>query len=96
MEMHGKSIRIPGPQDLRARRVVHRDPVPGERRGEAGAPGHYRRQRGDTRQSESAIVPTHDIRPDRFVKPKAAARGITPNIMRLNMRPASRGEPDVP
>ena len=35
--MHGKSIRIPGPQDLRARRVVHRDPVPGEAGGGGSA-----------------------------------------------------------
>ena len=55
MEMHGKSIRIPGPQDLRARRVVHPATRFQGRRGEAGAPGHYRRRRGDTRQSESAI-----------------------------------------
>lgn len=48
--MHGKSIRIPGPQDLRARRVVHRDPVPGEAGG-GGSAGTSMRRRTDRHET---------------------------------------------
>ena len=67
MEMHGKSIRIPGPQDLRARRVVHRDPVPGE----AGGGGSAGTLSATERRHETVGV-RHTIR-----KAKSGARGIT-------------------
>lgn len=75
MEMHGKSIRMYESQVRKtcglgvwftATRFQGR-------RGEAGAPGHYRRRRGDTRQSESAIRPIRIRRHYTLV----AAPGIT-------------------
>lgn len=83
--MHGKSIRIPGPQDLRARRVVHRDPVPGE----AGGGGSAGTLSATERRHETVGV-RHTANPH-AVGVAGGARDYT-NII----RPASRGEPDVP